>query len=101
MSALKAMNNLNNKLSNLDDIFRELNKYSIDIENFTYDYYKDIDYDSKVKLDDLLSKINNIKDEYKLQKRIINAFPNMKHKKHYNQLIYLKSILSNKKKSHK
>lgn len=98
---LKAMKRLNIKLNALDDMTKELRTLSLDLENLNGDYDKIIHLDSKNKLDELRIVLNNIINKSKLQKRIIDAFPTMEHKKYYKQFRYLKRILQTNKKSRK
>lgn len=76
---VNAINKLNNKLKGLDDVILELNKIP---ERLQEDRYS--------------NKVHSIKEKSILQRRIINAFPNMKHNKRHEQLKLVMKIIKDK-----
>lgn len=76
---INAINRLNHKLKDLDNIIDELNKAP---EKRNNEFYN--------------SEIKFIKHKSTLQRRIINAFPDMKHKNRHEQLLYVKKVIKDK-----
>ncbi|MGL5346231.1 MAG: putative ABC transporter permease [Peptostreptococcaceae bacterium] len=76
---INAINKLNHKLKGLDDIIFELSKVP---EKLHEEFYR--------------NKLHLIEEKSLLQRRIINAFPNMKHNTRHKQLLYVKKIIKRK-----
>lgn len=76
---INAINKLNNKLKGLDDVIMELSKIPGKLQEDLYS-----------------QKIHSIKEKSILQRRIFNAFPNMKHNNRQEQLKFVKKIIKEK-----
>ena len=72
-TTINAINRLNNKLKGLDEIIFELSKVP---EKLHEEFYR--------------NPIHLIKEKSLLQRRIMNAFPNIKHNTRHEQLLYVK-----------
>lgn len=94
---LLSLNKLNNKLKFMDEILLELSKLNINLEKFDEENIKKLF--ERIKNKNIINKIESIKEKSTCQRRIIKAFPNMKHKYKQDRLVYLKQIIKYKKKS--
>lgn len=94
---LLSLNKLNHKLKFMDEILLELSKLNINIEKFDEENIKRLF--EHIKNKNIVNKIESIKEKSIYQRRIIKAFPNMKHKFKQDRLVSLKQIIKDKKKS--
>ena len=104
---LNSLNKLRYKLERLEEALEELKKINIHVksEKFTEENilksiynFRQKDDKLKFKINDIYSKIANIKKKSKVQRRILKAFPNMNHKNRNEGLKYLKQMLRDKTK---
>lgn len=100
-----AINKLNHKLNWLDDIVVELGKLNIYLDKFDDEnikkLLKSLKYKEGIKGDrsqEIMKKLSTIKSKSIGQRRIIKAFPNMKHKYNHDRLINFKQIIQEKRK---
>ena len=98
-----SMNKLNTKLKSLECIIKELKNINIHLDQFDdvnlnhlFDILKNKGDLKSEKVDDIINKILNIRLKSTNQRRIIKAFPNMKHKHHHDILLNLKQIIKKK-----
>lgn len=104
-TTINSIKKLDKKLEGLDKVDSELKSINVCLEKYNSEEIKRIiselninDISIKNKLDEIGIKLNKIKSKSKIQKRLINAYPNMKHKKHHKQLQKLKEIFKDKNK---
>ncbi|WP_042275309.1 putative ABC transporter permease [[Clostridium] dakarense] len=90
-----SLNKLNRKLKFMDEILLELSKLNINLDKFDEENIKKLF--SHIKNKNIVNKIESIKEKSTCQRRIIKAFPNMKHKYKQDRLVYLKQIIKDKK----
>lgn len=105
ITTISSLNKLGKKLEGLGQVKTELEKIDIRLDKYDSEELRRIinelrnnDNRLKNKLEEISYKISQIKSKNKIQKRLFNAFPNMKHKKHHEQLQHLKELLREKTK---
>lgn len=98
-----SMNNLNNKLKSLEDIVSELKYINISLEKFDeenlrklLENFKNKEDKKTEKIEEIITKIYNIKSKSINQRRLMKAFPNMKHKYNHERLDNFKQLIKNK-----
>lgn len=104
-TTINSLNKLGKKLEGLGQVKTELEKIDVTLEKYDNEELIKIinelrnnDNNIKIKLEEISYKISQIKSKNKIQRRLFNAFPNMKHKKHHEQLQHLKELLKDKTK---
>ncbi|MBY2478723.1 putative ABC transporter permease [Clostridioides difficile] len=92
------------KLSLLDEIITELNDINVKLDKFDrgeiQSLFKTVNNDeleTREKINKINSKLDRIESNIILQKRVIKAFPYIKHKKQQEQLEYFKEIIRESK----
>lgn len=92
------------KLNLLDDIIKELSDVNVKLDKFDrveiQDLLKKINNDElevREKINQINSKLDRIESNVILQKRVIKAFPYIKHKRQQEQLEHFKKIISENK----
>lgn len=100
-----SMNNLKHKLKSLEELTIELKHININSEKFDEDNIKSLLENLKnkgeiktEKIEEIIRKLYTIKNKSINQRRIIKAFPNMKHKYSNERFNNLKQIIKNKHK---
>lgn len=100
-----SMNNLKYKLKSLEELTIELKHININPERFDEDNIKSLLENLKnkgeiktEKIEEIIKKLYTIKNKSINQRRIIKAFPNMKHKYSHERFSSLKQIIKNKHK---
>ncbi|HIE0087066.1 TPA: putative ABC transporter permease [Clostridioides difficile] len=92
------------KLNLLDDIITDLNDINVKLDKFDRGeiqaLFKTINNDGlevREKINKINSKLDRIESNIILQKRVIKAFPHIKHKKQQEQLEHFKKIINEKR----
>lgn len=89
---VKSLNNFNNDLCEIRDLNKELIKYNLSIKDIFSS--KEFEFDKK-KLD-FVEKSKKLKSRYSENKRILKAFPRIKHKKFDDEVKNIRKIIKNK-----
>lgn len=104
-STINSFNKLCKKLESLGEVKCELENIDVKLEKFDNEELNIImeqiecsDNNIKKRLEEINNKLSKIKSINKIQKRLFNAFPNMKHKKYHEQLQHLKNIFKERSK---
>lgn len=99
-----SLKKLDMKLNLLDEIITDLNGINMKLDKFDrreiQALFKTInseELEAREKLNKINSKLDRIESNIILQKRIIKAFPDIKHKKQQEQLQYFKEIINDNK----
>lgn len=105
VTTLMAMINLNSKLKSFVDMIVELNTMNIKFKHLDDSEWKKAinKLKSQNKPQSIIDKFTELQNKFKeknmksvLQRRIVKAFPNMKHKKYQEQFKHLKDFTSKK-----
>ncbi|MCR8743811.1 putative ABC transporter permease [Romboutsia lituseburensis] len=102
---IASMNNLKYKLKSLEELTIELRHININTEKINEDNLKGLLENLKnkgeiktEKIEEIIGKLHIIKNKSINQRRIINAFPNMKHRYSQERFINFKQIIKSKRK---
>ncbi|WP_051599244.1 putative ABC transporter permease [Metaclostridioides mangenotii] len=102
---LRTMNKLSIKLQWLDEVIEDLSKINIKLERFdeeeirkAFSEIKNKEGHIQVKFREVYRKIEDVRNQSMLQRRLMRAFPNMQSKRRREQLNYYRQLAVAKKK---